>query len=1042
MKIMNKKPLTGRAASTPKCGATLRRGLILACSLLPAISWAQAQGQGQAQRQPEEMVVTGTRLPSPNAVSTSPIQVVDAEGIKISGKNDVVDILQLLPQAFTNDLGQDLGNRTSGLTTAGGVSTADLRGLGPNRTLVLVNGRRLGSGSPFTAISAPAPDLDQIPSGLVQRVEVLTGGASAVYGSDAIAGVVNLIMKKDFEGVEFDVKSGFNTHNNDNAFAQSLARDAEFGAPSGNHTDGRTMSYSLLAGANSADGRGNFTVYLGYQTQEGVRSDSRDFGAGQLFTDIGANKAPTGQVFMSGSGNSNWFEPKSGPNAGGALYSVHGNQFVDWGTIDTTPPAVFNSQKDIFMQRQYNRYTAGLLGHYDLNDHVQPYMEFNFMNDKTHQQIAPAALFRASNPLTSDNFYAVNCSNPLLSAQEQGALCTPQQIADDTATPGSASASVNIGRRNIEGGGRNSDYEHTNYRAVAGLRGDFGPVWRYDGYGQYYYVQFFNSNNKYLNYAKITDALQVKTDASGNPVCISGPPCVPYNIFSDGAVTPEQVNYLYIDGSGYGTTSLRTVHADFTGDLGEYGLKVPSAKEGLSVNVGYENREDQVAFKPDEAEESGNLSGYGGAAVAIDRSVNVQEYFAEVRVPLLQDKKGAQDLSIDAGFRRSDYSTSGVANTSKFEVQYAPIASTRLRASVNKAIRAPSIVELYNPQSIGQITVAPDPCAATRDSLNNVVQATNTLPECLRTVRPDQAAAFTAAYGNGGTSNTIPQGTANQLSQVQGGNVKLTPEKGDTYSVGVTLSPQIAHRFTASVDYWHVKIDEEVSTLPASSILNGCPDTGDPVYCAQIVRQPQTFSLQGASVAGGGYIIQTSQNIAGAETSGIDLQGDYRLDFQSRGSLSLALAASYMLSFESTPYHGAHTYDCAGLFGFTCQTVNPTWRHILRATWQTPRSISATLSWRYIAEVKEDNNDADPTLHNATFNGFDSFNAKIGAQNYFDLAATYTIKKVELRAGISNITDKSPPLLGSEIVGGGAPNTYSLYDALGRQMFFAVNVRL
>ena len=1024
-------------ASKPKGRPLAHWELALACMLLPALSWAQ----GQTKPPPEQIIVTGTRLPEPNLVSTSPIQVVTSREIAISGRNDAYDILQMLPQNLNNDLGQDLGNRTSGLTTAGGVATADLRGLGPNRTLVLVNGRRLGNGSPYTAISSPAPDLDQIPARLIERVEVVTGGASAVYGSDAVAGVVNFITKRDFEGIEFDAQTGFDWHKNTNGFAQQLAADAGFLAPTGTRTDGRTANYNFLAGANSPNGRGNFTVYLGYQNQEGVRAGQRDFGAGQLFTDTDGNNTPLGDVFMSGSGNSNYFRPRTGPKAG-VVYSVFGTQFVPRGSEDTTPPAIFNSQKDIYMSREYKRTTAGLIGHYDLNDHVQPYVEFGFMNDKTHQEIAPSALFRDANPLTSDGNYLINCSNPLLSAQQQGFLCSAADIAADIAVPGSVSASVRIGRRNIEGGGRTSDYEHTNYRAVGGLRGEIGKVWSYDAYAQYYYVQFYNTNNRYLNFAKITNALQVTTDGSGNRACISGAPCVPYNIFADGGVTQDALASLYTDGTAYGTTTLRTAHADFTADLGEYGAKLRGAKQGLALNVGYETRKDAISFKPDDAELSGMLSGFAGAAVAIDRSVTVNEYFAEVRVPLLQEKAHVQDLSIDAGFRRSDYSTSGAVNASKFEIQYAPATSTRVRLSLNRAIRAPSIIELYNPQFIGQITIGADPCAPTVDPNNNVLAAAYTLQQCLRTVRPNQAAAFTAAYGNGGTTNTIPQGTASQLSQVQGGNQLLTPETADTYSIGVTLTPERFKGITASVDLWHVTIANEVGTLPAGVILNGCPVTGDAVYCSQIVRQPQTFSLQGASVVGGGYILQNSQNIAGAEASGIDLQGAYRLDLQRRGSLAFAWAASYQLESKSTPYVGAHTYDCAGLFGLTCQTVNPQWRHTFRATWATPKGISATLSWRYMTEVKEDNNDSDPTLRNATFNGYDPFNAKIGAHSYFDLAATYSLKKIELRGGINNITDKNPPLLGSEIVGGGSPNTYSLYDMFGRQVFLAFNVKL
>jgi len=979
-------------------------------------------------------------------VSTSPIQVIAAEDIKVSNRTDISDILQLLPQNFSNDLGQDLGNRTSGLTTAGGVSTADLRGLGPNRTLVLVNGRRLGIGSPYTAIQSPAPDLDQIPPLLVERVDVVTGGASAVYGSDAIAGVINFIMKRDFEGLELDAQYGFNRHDNDNSFAQRLARDAGFDPPTGTDNDGRVRSFNILMGANGAGGRANITAYLGYQDQNGVRSDDRDFGTGQIFTDTDDNGVPTGTASMGGSSNSNWFQPKSGPNGADptAIYNVFGNDFVPFGTEDTTPPPIFNSQKDIFMSRSYERYTAGLLGHYDINEHVRPYVEFGFMNDRTHQEIAPSALFRQSNPLTSDGNYLVNCSNPLLSDQQRNILCTAQQIADDTANPGSASASVEIGRRNIEGGGRTSDYEHTNYRAVLGVNGEIANGWSYDAYGQYYYVQFYNSNNRYLNFEQISNALQVTTDNSGNPTCIVGSPCVPYNIFRDGSVTQDALDYLYTSGTAYGTTKLGTLHVDVTGELGQYGVKLPTANDGVAINVGFETRNENIDFAPDDAELSGLLSGFGGASVAIDKSVTVDEFFGEARIPLVQGKRGIHDLTVDTGYRSSDYSTTGKEDTYKFEVQYSPLPGARLRGSYNRAIRAPSIIELFNPQLVGQITLAPDPCAPTLDSNFNIVPAVNTLQECLRTVRPDQAAAFTAAYGNGGTTNTIPQGTASQLSQLQGGNADLKPETADTYSFGLTITSDLVPNFTGSIDYYHIKIDDSINTLPPGVILNGCPDTGDPVFCSQIVRQPLTFSLQGASVANGGYIIQTNQNIAREETSGIDLQAAYRVELpQNLGSLNLVLAGTYMLDNETTPYPGAHTYDCSGLFGLTCQTINPEWRHIFRASWQTPWNVSAALTWRYIDGVKEDNNDSDPTLHNSSFAGYDSFNGHIASQSYFDLSATYNpMEQVEIRVGLNNVLDRDPPILGSEVVGGGAPNTYSTYDIFGRQIFMAFNVKL
>src|SRR6185312_3240492 len=252
-----------------------------------------------------------------------------------------------LPQIYSNMMGQDLGNRTSGLTTPGGVSTADLRGLGPNRTLVLVNGRRLGAGSPNTAIQSPAPDLDQIPAALVDRVDVITGGASATYGSDAVAGVINFILKKNFEGFQVDYQIGQNWHDNSNGQARRLLDDGGVDPITGSTHDGRNQSVNVVAGTNFADDRGNLTAYFGYLKSDPVASGERDFGGCQLALDDTLDGA-----HCTGSGNSNRFQLSGGP-----FYAVVGNQFVPWGTTESNPPAIFNSQKYIYMGRADQRYT-------------------------------------------------------------------------------------------------------------------------------------------------------------------------------------------------------------------------------------------------------------------------------------------------------------------------------------------------------------------------------------------------------------------------------------------------------------------------------------------------------------------------------------------------------------------------------------------------------------------------------------------------------------------------------------------------------------
>lgn len=843
------KPIHTRPTHTLLCNIPLAVRLALAAAAVSA-PLAQAAEDAGPDAVLEEVVVTGTRVTSANMTSTSPIVAVSSEEIRSAGRLDITDMLNQLPQVNANYLGQDIGNRTSGLASAGGVSTASLRGLGPSRTLVLVDGRRLGPGSPQTVITAPGPDVDQIPAALVERVEVVTGGASAVYGSDAIAGVINFITRKNFEGLQLDAQIGGNWHDNSNGFIRERLIDAGEPVPRGNSWDGKTINASITAGANILDGRGNVTGYFGYQSMDPVASTARDFGGCQLtYTD------ELDDVFCLGSSNSNYF----GPRPGNSAYAVKGNEFVSRDTDGLSPPAFFNSQPYIYMQRGDKRYNAGFLAHVDVNEHVRPYVDFSFMNDRTHQEVAPTALFRSSNVVTDTGHYRVNCSNPLLSAQQAAILCTPDQIAADLAAPGSTSVDVEIGRRNVEGGARTYEYEHTNYRVALGAKGRIADGWTYDVYGQHYYTSFSNVNGGDFSFEKIANALQV-TGTAAAPVCISGGACVPYDIFRDGGVTQAALDYLETLGTATGSTRLRTWHADVTGDLSVYGVKLPTAEEGVGVNVGYEYRRERIVYTPDAAYESGMIVGTGGAYPAIDNALAVDEGFAEVRVPLVQGRPGIHDLVADAGYRYSDYSSGASTNTYKFEVQYAPIPDLRLRASYNRAIRAPSIVELFVPQLVGKIAFGSDPCAA--DETTGV--AAESLEKCLNT------GVTAAQYGNGSTTNIIPQGTGGQLTQLQGGNPDLRPERADTYTVGLTVRPQALPDFSGSLDYYRIRLKDAVGSLDAQVIMRNCLDTGDPTYCSQLVRHPITGTLNGASVAGGGYIVQTNVNIGAGLLEGID----------------------------------------------------------------------------------------------------------------------------------------------------------------------------
>jgi iron complex outermembrane recepter protein len=1009
---------------------------IVAASLPVQAQQPTAQATEQEETTVTTVVVTGSRIPvPPNITATSPIQVVTAQDFALQGITDTVNMINRLPQNIIG-AGSDLGNNSAPLNAAGGIATADLRGLGPQRTLVLVDGRRLGPGDPNTANPNVASDLDQVPAALVERVDVVTGGASATYGSDAIAGVVNFIMKKNFEGIEVSGEYGFFMHSNHQEWAQAEAAAAGFNAVPKTVNGGDHRDWTILMGTNLANGDGNVTGYLSYHEQDPVNGASRDFANCQFRSQAVFGGPAAGAPVCSGSSNSNIFITQSG-----SPFSVVGHSFLPYPQAGSSPPPVFNSSAYEYMQRQDERYNAGVFAHIDVNDWIKPYMEVGFMNDKTNVTVAPSALFQSNNVITADNLYPVNCSNPFLSAQEAGIICTPAQIAGDLAAPGSPgnSANINIGRRNIEGGGRNAYFEHTNYRIVVGTKGSLGSdAFNYDLYGQYAYTSFFNNNQNYLNYASVNFALQATT-VGGVPVCISGGSCVPYNIFTQGGVTAAQTSYLATPGTAYGQNWEEIEHFDITGDLGKFGITSPLAKDGIAINLGAEHRLEALNFGPDGAELSGDLAGFSGAAVAIDRGYTVTEGIFEIRAPLVQDKPGVHDLTVDAGYRYSDYTTAGITNTYKFEVQYAPTADIRFRGSYDKAVRAPNLIELYNPQSYGQQSFVPtDACAPTLAAGGIIaIAASASLAECAHT------GISAAQYGNGNVAGaaytgSIPQCVAGQCGQVIGGNTALSPESAETYSVGFTVTPTFLPNFNGSLDYYHIAVRNEVTTAPGNFIYNQCLQTGAPQDCSQIVRNHVTGALSGATVAGGGYILQTNINGGAALLSGIDVQANYREPMGPWGTLTTNFSGSYLQHSTTTPFPGLHTYDCAGLFGPTCSNfVNPRWRHNLRISWELPwTKLMVSAYWRYIGKASVDNNSGDPSLHFVEFGQFDSVD-HLPSISYLDLSAVWEITpKFELRAGVNNLFDKDPPIVTQEVNDGTIPSSFPTYDFLGREIFF------
>ena len=980
-------------------------------------SGAAAGGEAAAPAPVEEVVVTGSRIPQPNLSSVSPIVVVGDQEIQQQGTKDMSTMIQSLPQNFIAS-GIDFSNNGNPLTAPGGLTTADLRGLGPQRTLVLVNGRRLGVGDPNTGNPNPAPDLDQIPTPLVERIDVVTGGASAVYGSDAVAGVINFIMKRDFQGIQVDGNWGVYNHKNDNsAFPGVLEAVPTPATYPSTAWDGHNEQVAITLGTNIDGGKGNLTGYFVYYDAQPISQGARDFSNCLLLGVPSTNPNIVDTPICDNSTNSNQFYSGLNPNQ---FYTVVGKQLLPYPQANSVPPPTFNSSPYQYLSRGDTRYTAGFFFHEDLQDWAKPYVEFQYMNDKTNIQVGPSGTFEGGNPFDPNGAggYLVNCNptNPLLSAQQNAIICAPG--AFPSSVPGTAD--VVIGRRNIEGVGRTSAYEHNVWRGVFGMQGDFADAWSYDAYFSDYYSSFFQSNNNYLGNEQVQNALLVVNGPNG-PVCQGGQPgCVPWNIWTQGAVTPQQLNYLYQIGTSYGTVDERIINVDFTGELGKYGLKLPTANDGVAVVLGYDYRSDTEAYQPDSAEAANNLSGFGGAAVPVNAKLYVNEGFAELRVPILSHLPFADDLVLHGAYRYSDYSSSGPVNTYAFDAQWAPIPDVRFRGSYQRAIRAPNIIELYNSPTVTNQSVVPsDPCAGPAPSAS-LVQRENTH------VTPAQ-------YGR------IVNCPASQCAQLLEGNPALTPETSDTISYGMTFTPTFFSGFSASIDYYQIIIKNEVGVIPMPTILQECLTANQ--LCNDIVRTP-AGTLFGTSVAGGGYFIQQTQNLAVATAQGIDLQAMYKWGVGNLGNMVFTLNGTYLNSAQTKPSEFTPRYDCVGLYGPTCVLVSPKWKNNARLTWDvTPIHTSFSVQWRYFGEVALDANSSQPGLAGTSPFGpgvYDAFNGHIPSYSWFDASAIYNVNHwLQLRAGCNNCLDKSPPLISTFYAGTGAGNTFSQYDTLGRQIYGA-----
>jgi len=989
----------------------LASSMICGVALLGLATPAAAQtGAGD---EVSEVVVTGTRIPSPNLESVSPVTAVSAAEIRGAGVTRVEDMINSLPQAFAAQ-GSALSNGSTG------TATVSLRGLGATRTQVLIDGRRLMPGTPNTLGGSLAPDLNFIPSALIERVDVLTGGASAVYGADAVAGVVNFIMSRNFEGVRIDAQYGIYQHDNGNAIADVVrARQATaaspqfFQLPKDNVRDGESSQVTLIMGVNSPDGKGNVTAYAGYRHVEPIFQGNRDFSACTL--NSGATFAAAG---CGGSGT--------------AFPARFGNQIVDitgpGNTFRDRVAArdVFNFGPQNYYQRPDDRYVLGAFAQYEVNDWATAYMDVMFMDDTSTYQIAAGGIFAGT--------FSVNCANPFLSAQQRGRLAATAASGGGTcATNPAGTFTGTIARRNIEGEGRQGTTQHQQYRYVVGVRGDLNDNWNYDFSMQYGRVSFGQVQTGFFRTGAINNALNV-VSVNGVPTCqsvVNGTDlaCVPYNIMQLGGVTPAALNYLETPSTQNGNLFERVVSFNLGGDLTEYGVKTPWSDAGVGVSIGAEYRRETMDYAADFVAASGQLNGAGGANPPVNGSFDVYEVFAETRVPIVQDMAFAKSLTLELAFRYSDYSSIGTTETYKIAGDWEPIDGVRIRGGYNRAVRAPHILELFSPQNVA-LDGTQDPCAG-------LAAADPLVARC--------ASLF------GLTTAQVLAIEANPAAQYNGrfaGNTNLEPETSDTYTLGLVWQPSFLPGFNASIDWFDIKVKDYISNIGADVIINRCVGQQDRSFCA-LVNRDAAGSIW---LSPQGFVDDQTVNIGSIRTSGVDFNVGYRLnlDEQGLGSMSLNFVGTYLDKLEAQALPGDDAFDCAGLYGTICSVSsgftapNPKWRHKARLSWATPltygewfKDFTVSLQWRHFDKVTLDAFDDHPQLNNPGIQY--ETDRVLKSRDYFDLTASWTMRdNLNFRAGVNNIFDKDPPLNGSSNcpTGSCSGNTWpQVYDSFGRYLF-------
>ena len=514
-----------------------------------------------------------------------------------------------------------------------------------------------------------------------------------------------------------------------------------------------------------------------------------------------------------------------------------------------------------------------------------------------------------------------------------------------------------------------------------------------------------------LNKDRIQNALIVDGTAAA-PVCRTdtGNGCVPWNVFQLGKVTPAALAYLALDEVLDSGTRTRVFNGTLKGDLKDYGIVSPMATEAVKVATGFEYRQEYLFVRSDYPFENFIGAGAGGPTLSVDGTYSVKEFFAEALIPLVQDKSMVKDLSLEAGIRESDYSSTGTHATYKLQMSWAPVPDFKFRVGYNRATRSPNINELYTPQGIG-LGGFSDPCAGPTPAYSQAQCALSGVPA--------------AQYGH------VLDNPAGQYNTLSGGNPNVKPEVANTWTAGAVLTPRrFLPGFTFTIDFYNVQINDTIGSLSSNDIQTTCATTGN--LCNLIHRD----ALYTTWLTSEGYVVTANANVGQLRSEGIDLTASYTRPIpHDLGALSINMIGTYLMKqYINT---GLYAYDCVGLFGNTCGVPTPKWRHLTRFSWETPWKVTFTAGWRLVGPVAEDSSSSNPALANPTrlahLQNIGNMAAAIPTFNWIDLGVTWKVYKgITFIAGVNNVFDTEPPLgVGSN------PNDYGtgfygMYDGLGR----------